>query len=84
MDPLIQKYLKATRYNGGVVNTMVKIVTAKALAKRCPLLEKDHFELGQSWAQSIVCRLNFIHRQNEESSWGSKRSSTEVLRSNGQ
>ena len=34
INPFVQKYLKATRYKGGVVNTMVAIATAKALAKR--------------------------------------------------
>ena len=48
IDPLVQKYLKATRYKGGVVNTMVAIATAKALTKRYALLEKDHLELGKS------------------------------------
>ena len=40
IDPLIQKYLKATRYKGGVVNTKVAIVTAKALTKRYPSQRK--------------------------------------------
>ena len=44
IDPLVQKYLKATRHKGGVVNTMVVKATAKAPMKRYPLLEKDHLE----------------------------------------
>ena len=36
IDPLVQKYFKATRYKGGVVNTMVAIVTPKAI----PTLEE--------------------------------------------
>ena len=60
IDPLVQKYLKATRYKGGVVNTMVAIATAEALTKRYPLLEKDHIELGKSWAQSLFRRLGFV------------------------
>ena len=40
------------------MNTMVAIATAKALTKRRPLLEKDHLELGTSWAQSLFhCRM---------------------------
>ena len=62
IDPLVQKYLKATRYKGGVVNTKVAIATAKALIKRYPLLEKDHLELGKCWAQSIFHRLGFVRR----------------------
>ena len=46
IDPFVQKYLKATRYKGEVVNTMVAIATAKALTKRYLLLEKNHLELG--------------------------------------
>ena len=46
IDSFVQKYLKATRYKGEVVNTMVAIATAKALTKRYLLLEKNHLELG--------------------------------------
>ena len=56
IDPLVRKYLKASRYKGGVVNTMVAIVTTKALTKRYPLLEKDHLELEKYWAQSLLHR----------------------------
>ena len=62
IDPLVQKYLKATRYKGRVVNTMVAIVTPKALTKRYPLLKKDHLELGKSWMQSLFRRLGFVRR----------------------
>ena len=62
IDPLVQKYLKVTRYKGGVVNTMAAIATAEALTKRYPLLEKDHVELGKSWAQSLFRRLGFVQR----------------------
>ena len=57
IDPLVQKYLKATRYKGEGVNTMVAIATAEALTKRYPLLEKDHIELGKSWSQSLFRRF---------------------------
>ena len=62
IDPLVQKYLKATRYKGGVVNTMIALATAEALTKRYSLLEKDHIELGKSWAQSLFCRSGFVRR----------------------
>ena len=44
------------------MNTMVAIATAKALTKRRPLLEKDHLELGTSWAQSLFHCLGFVCR----------------------
>ena len=40
IDPLVQNYLKATRYEGGAVNSLVAIATAKALLKRYSRLEK--------------------------------------------
>ena len=46
----------------GVVNTMVAIATAKGITKRYPPLEKDHLELGKSWAQSLFRCLGFVHR----------------------
>ena len=60
IEPLVQNYLKANRYKGGVVNTTV--ATAKALTKRYPLLEKDHLELGKSWGQSLFHHLGFVRR----------------------
>ena len=39
IDPLVQNYLKATRYKRGVVNSLVAIATAKALLKQYPRLE---------------------------------------------
>ena len=62
IDPLVQSYLKARRYKGGVVNTTVAIATAKALTERYPLLEKGHLELGRSWARSLFRRLGFVRR----------------------
>ena len=41
---------------------MVAIATAKGLTKRYPLLEKDHLELGKSWAQSLFRCLGFVRR----------------------
>ena len=53
LDPLVQNYLKATRYKGGVVNSMVAIATAKALVKRYPILQKDGLLIEKSWAKSL-------------------------------
>ena len=36
IDPLVQNYLKATRYKGEVVNSLVEEATAKAMLKRHP------------------------------------------------
>ena len=63
IDTLTQKFLKATRYKGGVVNSTVAIATATALANRYPLLEKDNITLGRSWAQSIFRRMGFVRRR---------------------
>ena len=41
---------------------MVATATAKGLTKRYPLLEKDHFELEKSWAQSLLRCLGFVRR----------------------
>ena len=57
IDPLVQKYIKASRYKGGVVNTRVAIATAKALTKRYAHLEKDYLELEKYWAQSLFHRM---------------------------
>ena len=34
IDPLVQKYLKSTRYKGGIVNTTVAIATARSFSKK--------------------------------------------------
>ena len=62
IDPLVQSYLKARRYKGGVVNTTVAIATAKALTEQYPLLENSHLELGRTWGQSVFRRLGFVRR----------------------
>ena len=62
INPFVQKYLKAARYKGGVVNTMVAKATAKALTKWYPILEKDHLELGKSWDQSLIRCYGFVHQ----------------------
>ena len=45
INPLVQIYLKATRYKGGVVNSLLAIATAKALLKRYPRLEKENLKI---------------------------------------
>ena len=61
IDPLVQNYLKATRYKGGVVNSLVAIATAKALLKRYPRLEKENLKIERSWVQSLFRRMGFAH-----------------------
>ena len=46
LDTLVQKFLRATRYKGGVVITQTALATAKALVKRYPLLEKENLVFG--------------------------------------
>ena len=50
---LVQKYLKVTRYRGGIVNITVALAKAKALVERYPLLEKDKIVIGKPWAQTF-------------------------------
>ena len=59
---LVQNYLKATRYKGGVVNSLLAIATAKALLKRYPRLEKENLKIERSWAQSLFRRMGFVRR----------------------
>ena len=63
LDDLVQRFLKATRCKGGIVNTTVAIATATALVNRYPLLEKDNILLSRSWAQSLFCRMGFTKRR---------------------
>ena len=53
-DNLVKKFLKATRYKGGVVNSSIAIAKAKELTKRYPLPEKDNLELGISWTNFMA------------------------------
>ena len=53
LDTLVQKFLRATRYKGGVMNTQTALATAKAQVKRYSLLEKENLVLGAPWAESI-------------------------------
>ena len=63
LDNLVQIFLKATWCKGEAVNSTIAIATAKALIKRCPLLEKENNVLGISWAKSLFQRLGFIQRK---------------------
>ena len=53
-DNLVKKFLKATRYKGGIVNSSIAIAKAKELTKRYPLPEKDNLELGISWTNFMA------------------------------
>ena len=60
LDMLVQKFLRATRYKGRVVNMQTALATAKALVKRYPLLEKENIVLGVPWAKSLLCCMAFV------------------------
>ena len=62
IDPLVQNYLKATRYKAGAVNSLVIKATAKALLKQYPRLEKENLKTERSWAQSLFRRMDFVCR----------------------
>ena len=59
----MQKFLRATRYKGGVMNTQIAIATAKALARGYTLLEKENLVLSTLWAKSLFCRMGFVLRR---------------------
>ena len=63
LDTLVQKFLRATRYKGGVVDTQTAQATAKAPVKRYPLLEKENLVLGAPWAKSLFRRMGFFLRR---------------------
>ena len=46
LDTLVQKFIRATRYKGGVANPQNALATSKALVKRYPLPEKENLVLG--------------------------------------
>ena len=60
LDTLVQKFLRATRYKGGVVNTQTALAIAKALVKRYQLLKKENLVLGAPWAKSLLRRMGFV------------------------
>ena len=60
LDTLVQKFLRATRNKGGLVNTQTALATTKALVKRYPLLEKENLVLGAPWAKSLFCCMGFV------------------------
>ena len=45
LNTLVKKFLRATRYKDGVVNTQTALATIKALVKTYPLLEKENLVL---------------------------------------
>ena len=62
IDPLVQNYIKATRYKGAVVSSLAAITTAKTLLKRYLRLEKENLKIKRSWAQSLFRRMGFVCR----------------------
>ena len=47
LNTLVQKFVRATRYKDGVVNTQAALATAKAIVKRYPFLKREM----SSWVQ---------------------------------
>ena len=62
LDTVVQKFLRAAKYKGGVVNTQTALATAKALVRRYPLLEKENLVFGAPCAKSLFRRMCFILR----------------------
>ena len=62
INPLVENYLKATRYKGGIVNSLVAIATVTALLKWYPCLEKENLKIERSWAQSLFRCMGFVCR----------------------
>ena len=60
---LVQKFLRAIRYKGRVVNTQTALATAKALVKIKPLLEKENLALVAPWTKSLFCPMGFVLRR---------------------
>ena len=63
LKTLVQKFLRATKCKGGVVNTQTALATGKALVKRSPSLEKENLVLGAPWAKSLFHRMGFVLRR---------------------
>ena len=60
LNTLMQKFLRATRYKGGVVNTQTTLATAKANTKKIPI---DKLVLGAHWAKSLFRCMGFVLHQ---------------------
>ena len=63
LDELVQRFLQATRYKDGVVNTAVVIATAKALTERYPNMELSDIAIGRPYAMSLFRRMHFVKRR---------------------
>ena len=64
LETLVRKFLRATRYKGGVVNTQTILAITKSLVKRYPLLEKGNLVLRAPWEKSLFHRMGFaLHRK---------------------
>ena len=82
LDTLVQKFLRATRYKGGVMNMQTALATAKAQVKRYPLLEKENLVLGPPWAESVslygFCSVPKDYCKSANSRRSTKRSRFEI------
>ena len=63
IDEKVRNFLQIIRREGGVVNTVVAIATAKALIARS---DQQHFKVldrdSSSWAKSLFQRMGFVKR----------------------
>ena len=59
---MVQSYVSATRHVGGLVYRSIAIATAKALSKRNPQFNLDHFFFGNNWAKSLFFRMGYVRR----------------------
>ena len=89
LDTFVQKFLRATRYKGGVVNTETALANAKALVKRYSLLEKENLVLGAPWVKRSILPYGFCsapkdYRKSTNSRRSAKRSQIEISPPNGQ
>jgi len=67
LDADVQKFIRNTRDNGGVVNRCLVMSTAKGivLQKDCSLLSEfgGPIEITQAWANSFLNRMNYVQRK---------------------
>ena len=59
---MVRSYLSATRHVEGLVYRSIAIATAKALSKRNPQFNLDHFFFGNNWAKSLFFRMGYVRR----------------------
>ena len=67
LDTIVKNYILAVRDHGGTIDTSVVISAANGIVKslqRTQLVQyKGHVELSNSWARSLLKRMNFTKRK---------------------